>query len=410
MVYVIAVLIVGWGVLIPASQTVYGMTRSAYNALLLSPVLRARVLILLGVVSWVLWFAVAPMIVADREAGEPFSLYDGVSIWPSQLLRGAVILLAMVFIVRIRTRLTHVCEEVTHSFHHLLDPRAHVIETPVPMVTGPKSRSGDTSLAKWCWRDVSWSINSWSLTDVSAKPAAIWSDYQRLVSPVYLWGRVLGLSAVFFILGQGILFIYGQPIAPHRGNVVWYINLGLLLTAVWLLNIVIFLVLDLTRITSAFVQKLVKKELACASPAECLSKLQLVARLTARIDLLVYYPATLIGLMLLARSTYIDNWHFPLSLAMVVGLGAAYVVVSAIRLRMASEGVRRQVMSELAERRLADLAPNSSQQIDQVMATIRTLKEGAFLPYTELPVFRAVALPSGLYGVTTVIEFIANSF
>ncbi|OQW35865.1 MAG: hypothetical protein A4E19_15520 [Nitrospira sp. SG-bin1] len=410
MVYVAAVFLIGWVLLIPASQTVYGLTRSGYNRLLLNPAFRARMLIMWGAIGWLLWFAVAPMIVADQEKGEPFSLNDGVSIWPSQLLRGAVVFLAILFIVRIRTRLRNVCEEVELRFHHLLAPRPQVVDTSTSAVTRLEPLSRDTSLTRWSWKDVSWSINSWSLAEVAVEPAAVWDDYRTRLKPMYLWGRVLGLSIVFFLVGQLTLTVFGQPIVPFRGDVVRYVNQGVLLAAVLLLIVVIFLVLDVTRVTSVFVQKLIKRELACSSPAECLSKLQLVAGLTARIDILVYYPAILIGLMLLARSGYIDNWHFPIGLAIVVGVGAAYVVASAICLRVASEDVRRQVMTELAERRLADLTPNSSQQIEQVMVTIRALKEGAFLPYTELPVFRAIALPSGAYGLFVAIELIANNF
>jgi hypothetical protein len=410
LVFVVTALLVAWGLLLPASQTVYRVTRSACRTVLTNPPRSLGMLAIFGAMSWLLWFAVVPSLVADQEAGEPFSLHDGVSIWPSQLLRGTVIVLAFVFIVRIRKRLRHACEEIERSFYNLLAPRTHVVYTSVPMLPHPELLSRFARLAQWCRWDMPWSVHSWSLGELSAEPADIWVEYRKQLKPLYLGVRVLWWSIIFFLVGRFIMALYGQPVTPFRGNVVWQVNQWVLFAAVPMLIVVIFLVLDLTRTTSVFVRKLVTKELGCASPTDCLNKLQLVARLTARIDVFVYYPATLMGLMLLARAEYFDNWNFPIGLAIVVGVGAAYVVASAIRLRASSEEARRLVMSELSERRLAGLQPASSQQLDQIMATIGTLREGAFLPYAELPVFRAVALPSGAYGLFAVMELIANSF
>jgi hypothetical protein len=408
--FVLIALVVAWGLLIPASETVYRVTRSVCRTVLTNPARSLGMLAIFGVMGWLLWFAVVPSLVADQEAGEPFLLHDGVSIWPSQLLRGAVIVLAFVFIMRVRKRLRNACEEIEHSFHNLLVPRTHVVYTSVPMLPHPELVSRFARLAQWCRWDMPWSVHSWSLGELSAKPADIWVEYRKQLKPLYLGVRVLWWSIIFFLVGRFIVALYGQPIVPFRGDVVRQVNQWVLFAAVPMMIVVIFLVLDLTRTTSVFVRKLVTKELGCASPTDCLNKLQLVARLTARIDAFVYYPATLMGLMLLARAEYFDNWNFPIGLGIVVGVGAAYVVASAIRLRASSEEARRLVMSELSERRLAGLEPAFSQQLDQIMATIGTLREGAFLPYTELPVFRAVALPSGAYGLFTVMEFMANSF
>jgi len=408
--YVAMAVVVGWLLLLLASETVYGVTRSACRTVLSNPPRSLGMLAIFVAMSWLLWFEAMPRLVADQEAGEPFSFLDGVSIWPSQLLRGAVIVLAFVFIVRIRKRLRNTCEEVERSFYNLLVPRAHVAYASVPMVLNLELLSRFARLARWSRWGTPWSVNSWSLSDLSAEPADIWVEYRTRLKPLFLWGRVLWCSVIFFLVGQFIMALYGQPVTPFRGNVVWQVNKFVLIAAVSMMIVVIFLVLDLTRTTSVFVRKLVTKELGCASPTDCLNKLQLVARLTARIDVFVYYPATLMGLMLLARAEYFDNWNFPIGLAIVVGVGAAYVVASAIRLRASSEEARRLVMRELSERRLAGLQPASSQQLDQIMATISTLREGAFLPYAELPVFRAVALPSGAYGLFAVMELIANSF
>ena len=407
--FVVMVLAGGWVLFIPASRTVYQATCIAYRTVLANPVLALVALALFGVLWWILWFAVIPTLVSDGEYGEPFSLFDGVSIWPSQLVRGAVIILGVVFIVRIHKRLGHACEEVERDFHNLLVHRVRIVREPVS-TDSQMSKSRFMCVVQWCRGKRLWSVNNWALTEGAAETVDIWEDYRTRMNPLYVWGWVIGWSVIFFVSARIVMALCGYPGVPYRGPVALQVNQVIVFVAVSVLIIVIFLVLDLTRLTSVFVRKLVSTEMGCVSPTVCLHKLQLIARLTARIDVFVYYPAALLGLMVLARAHAIDNWNIPVGLAIVLGLGAAYVVASAILLRKSSEQARRQVIQELSARRLAGLQEASPEQVDHVMTVIGTLREGAFLPYTELPVFRAVALPSGLYGVTTVIEFIANSF
>lgn len=407
--FVIQGLAVGWLLCFPISQTVYKITCAAYRRVRTNWTFALGILVLVGVLWWIVWFKVTPMMVSDGERGEPFSLFDGVSIWPSQLLRGTVFILGVLFILRIHKRLRHACEEIENSFQDLLGHRSPIAR-PRMSPDNPQLSSWRRRLPQWCEGERRWSVNSWSLAEGVGESADIWREFRTRLRPRYLWGWVIAWSVFFFVVAQLVMILYGYPAVPYRGVVAEKVNFWILIAAVSILIIVIFLVLDLTRLTSVFVRKLISKELGCVSPRVCLHKLQLIARLTARIDGFVYCPAVLLGLMMLARAHAIDNWNIPMGLAIVLALGAAYVVASAVLLRESSAQARRQVLHELSARRLATLQEASSQQIDHVMATIGALREGAFLPYTELPVFRAVALPSGLYGVTAIIEFITNSF
>ena len=53
----------------------------------------------------------------------------------------------------------------------------------------------------------------------------------------------------------------------------------------------------------------------------------------------------------------------------------------------------------------------SPQELEWVIQTIKNNHRGAFLPFTQHPVFgAAVALPSGAYGVVLLAEYLATGF
>ena len=267
-----------------------------------------------------------------------------------------------------------------------------------------------TRIARWCKSDRMRSVSGWALDRVPKEPSQLWAEYKKRMAWPYLSVRVVAWSAIFFLIGTVVMWICGRPVSPFRGAVSQHVNEILVVVAVIGMVLVIFAVLDVTRLTGAFVRKLVSKELGMVDPEMSLMKLQLIARLTARIDYFIYYPAVLMALMLSARAHYWDNWDFPVGLMIVVGLSAVYVVASAVMLRSATEEARRLLLHELSKRQLAGLEPKTLQYLTQIKDRIAMLREGAFRPYTELPVFRGVALPSGAYWVVALIEFLADNF
>ena len=51
------------------------------------------------------------------------------------------------------------------------------------------------------------------------------------------------------------------------------------------------------------------------------------------------------------------------------------------------------------------------QQIDWVINAIKNNQRGAFLPFTQHPIFgAAIALPSGGYGIVLLLEYLATGY
>lgn len=363
---------------------------------------------------------------SDSYEGEPFSFLDGVSIWPSQILRGTVIGLALLFGWWLPYRYCpRVCNDMEAQFCDPLKPLSTTENKHQVLADDMEKQSRDLltlrsqpsnppsslidPIQQWWEAKAQMFIGTWALGNEVNTSDKLWQEYRKRLHPTWIWMRVVPVSVMFWLVGRMILEITGLPFTPFRGDVANQVNSILLPLAVLGVIVVIFLVLDITQLTSVFIKKLVSKNRGEQSFSPPLTHLRLVEQLTDHIDEFIYFPAALLVLMLMARSEFFDNWDFPIGLMVVIGLSASYVVVSAIHLRQASECARQRVIEALSAQQLRTLPSDSADKIRQTIEEVKALSKGAFMPITELPVFRAVTLPTGFYALLTLAEtFIKN--
>ena len=137
-----------------------------------------------------------------------------------------------------------------------------------------------------------------------------------------------------------------------------------------------------------------------------------VARRTQAVARLVYYPFIVIALMVLSRSSLFDNWSTPIGLVIVVTSSVAIVMACAIMLRLAAERLRRRAIWRLTNIKMklnAQGAADSkvADQIDVMITQIRAFDTGAFAPYSQQPIVRAVLLPLTSYGGAALVEYLS---
>jgi len=83
-------------------------------------------------------------------------------------------------------------------------------------------------------------------------------------------------------------------------------------------------------------------------------------------------------------------------------------------LRRSAEKARREAIRRLESRliQLSGQVPEEikqRQQIEWAIHMIKNNKRGAFLPFTQHPIFgAAIALPSGGYGLLLLLEYFAS--
>ena len=142
--------------------------------------------------------------------------------------------------------------------------------------------------------------------------------------------------------------------------------------------------------------------------------IELIAERTTVIGNFIYFPFIIIFLIGVARHNYLDNWDFPVALVIIFTLNAIIVVGNGMALRRSAETAKREAINRLESRliQLSDQSPEEvrqRQQIEWGINAIRNNKRGAFLPFTQHPVFgAAIALPSGGYGLVLLLEYMAT--
>ncbi len=392
--YFFVVTLIAWIFLIPSSKAICNWSISLLQDMKKPLVCLAISLATFGVLLLLLRF-----LASDSYEGEPFSLLDGVSIWPSQLLRGAVIGLSVLFGWLLYRHSDRTCNQMEKQFPEILKPE-----------TLPSDVSSSLMGAiKEVWKaPAQMLIGTWT-PGKDAPISMLWGEYRKQLHWTWVLIRVTPVSIAFWVVGQIVLWITGFPFTPFRGGVAWQVNLVLLLPAILGMIGIIFYVLDITQLTSAFTEKLVPEITEKEDSTITFPQMQLIEQLTDRIDKFIYFPAALLALMVMARSEFIDNWDFPIGLMAVIGLSASYVVASAIQLRKASEVARQRVLVNLSRQYRKRYPSDSAEEIRHAIEEVTALSKGAFMPLTQLGVFRAVTWPTGVYAVIALIEtFVTN--
>lgn len=262
----------------------------------------------------------------------------------------------------------------------------------------------------------------------SVSALAYWIQYRELGNTKNRLFRSL-TSLYFYMALASILFFWlGSHPMPCRGDESCIWNRVVLILGVFVMLFLLSLVTDAIRLciywirgltycdfdwSSARIDKF-NNELALPTHlTACWFKLELIAERTQEITRLIYYPFFVIFLMLLARSSYFDNWVFSQPLAIVVSVNLFIAAAGALALRKEAEKARHECIGYLQSElvKLNSSNPQSSNQRDeefkpapdqitQLISNIESIRIGAFSPYREQPIVRASLLLLGAVGLS----------
>ena len=355
----------------------------------------------IGLVLWAM---------SDGADGEPFVLTEGISVWPTQAIRFLSFLLCGAFFLYSGWSLRRNEAQLRNTF-----------ALPALPSSGPSE--------SWFERMIG--IHRWlpgASTDTTI--AHVWLTYLHLGRWENRWMRY-SLQAVLYLCFGGLLMqVFGLPHTPCRGAACFSMNIAVLTASVLGMVLLIFFIVDATRLCRRLIKHLAEDSVQW--PDEFLDKearkrgvgkafvhewlcIDLIAARTAVIGHLIYYPFIIVFLMYVARHSYFDRWDLPFGLVVLLSLNVAYAFGNAVGLRHSAEKARRAALARLKANLLplSDHVPEekeSQRQIERAMDAIKNNHEGAFLPVTAHPLFGAIALPSGGYGVVLLMEYLANTF
>ncbi len=119
---------------------------------------------------------------------------------------------------------------------------------------------------------------------------------------------------------------------------------------------------------------------------------------------LIWYPSLMLAAMAVAALTVEFGELGFASNPIALIISAGFIVGAAVMLRRAAEAWRSDVIFRLDDGRFFVLgtpdAKPGADQLDRLVKRVRSLSEGAFAPYSQQPLVRAVLVPAITYGAT----------
>jgi len=390
----------------------------AFLLLLLEPVRTALVGAVfgatkrLGVVGSVVFFSAVVLIGVRlvafmeeelvRPSGEPFALVEGISIWPTELIRAFVALYCILAAIRCGGELATRQEEIGRELLQLEPQAQGDLESRLGVfgIFRRRDRKGEKGT---------------SIRDA-------WLDYCAETLPWPTLARVLVCSVAYYTL-TGLMFkTLGSPGVPSRGWEAFVADRFLLWLSVATMVALIFFVVDAILSTARFLRRLRdlgvgawpstlrdehagEFDLPGTEVAEVLG-VRLVERVTVVVSSLLYYPAIALFLMAFSRSGIFDNWTWSIALVLTFVLGFGVLLISARLLSFTAKALKSESLARLERGRIHDRKDKVRvADAEAAAAVIGRIRGGAFANLREHPLVRVLLLPFAGLGAASLLEF-----
>ncbi len=396
---------------------------------------------MVGVLTAVSVFSIWFINLCDPHKTEPYSWNDGISVWPTETLRLLICLLSAFYVLKTCVMLWQ--NERYLELHYGLQ-HCHFKRKTAPPQKQWKQWWRDRVRS---WRDLL-TVRYWQCErNGCVDPQKLWDLYANSGRDGVRFVRILPLAMCYFAAGYLLLLLLGWPEVPARGAYArgWdWIFARLSAFSVVLLT---FFVADatllnrrligyLTRGTTDWPQQAfnnlrarwsrsgrpmqgeAKEESQESQSVEPVPPnnllvdyldIDFIARRTAVVGGLIYYPFVVISLLIFSRAGIFDYWTWPLPLLLLMGFSVAYAAFSAAYLRRTAERARQQALQRLNDLLIAHVASEGEskdvQTIRETAKLIRNECRGAFAAVSERPLLGALLLPSGTAGIWALLQY-----
>ncbi|MBX9810202.1 MAG: hypothetical protein K2Y16_01120 [Burkholderiales bacterium] len=376
------------------------------------------------------WF-VCSMVIGEGREGEPLLWFEGISIWPTEIIRAVAATLCSYLIYRAITGQRENMEQMRKQFMLLGAPAEDR-----PLTQRLARFIGTLRTLRQQWPEKI-SIRRWNLPDgKSVNVGRLWQEYDRRATLASRLWRVVPVALLYIGFATGIFLILGQPYVPYRGVLSGKIDFWVIMICVLLFVFLLFYVVDAIRLCERFIGLLQQRpsewpdpiaqayaaQLGISEPErrdqpDNTSRfndwidVQFIARHTASVTGLIWYPFIIIALLIVARSALFDNWHMTGPLIVIFGINVGYAIAAAVILQRTAEKARHIAITKLNEKLLRARSevgvPALAAQFEQMIGLVSGLREGAFRPVSELPLVRAILVSLSSYGGMSIAEYFA---
>lgn len=392
---------------------------------------RLRIAVYAALVSTVALCVVIRLDQAHQD-GEPFAVFQGISVWPTELLRLVVFLAGVFCFVAIA--------------HHLAESRKEVegllasgerADRGAPSDRQSSDRRSEGPKDPEDKNDATWRRCAWKrfdeFLDIVLPPRkrttdvrSLWQEYHSREACRHRTIRIVTFLLLYLGIAAPLFICFGPPCFPGRGDWSWWVDRVMLALSVISLILPLFAVLDITRLCGWFVGQLLEPEtlrwpdevrtnkaherwLLPTDMDEWLS-IRLIARHTVVVGKFIYYPFVVWFVMFISRHQVFDRWDWPLPVIAVMMFILLVAVYAAIVLRSSAKRARREALARLRKRVAAALDPERVARLERLISEVENERGGAFSGFTENPVVRAIVLPSGGLGALALLELLSKAF
>jgi hypothetical protein len=348
--------------------------------------------------------------------GEPLLWLEGVSSWPTELIRYAALVLSVLFLVSAVQRVSESDLQLARQFSIVS--------------AGPGLGLRNILLGRFV--DV-------LHADGSVNIERLWSQYRTLGRWYSALLRSFFFVTAFILLAVSLFRLFGYPNVPVRGEWAFLLDRSVMFLCVIFFLWLLFYVNDAIRLCDRFIHALTDgaRPTAWAEPAvragqqllglghlddmqelrsivEPWLDMDVIRHRTLAISPLIYLPFLILAMLIVSRWPMFDDWDTPIGLALVFGLAFVAACVNAFLLQQTAARARDACLTQLeaAYAEARSQRPDdrlTQQQIESMMTRVRNLREGAFRPFLEQPLTRAALLPFGSVGVLQVVDLLTQA-
>ena len=338
------------------------------------------------------------------ELEEPLSL-QGISVWPTELLRFFAIVLSGVLFALAYHKMAR---------NNIRMERKFTLSNPDDDERTAETVRADSFFGITMPKDMPW--------DSGVPIDEMWRSYRRQARPVPTLKRIAFVGSTFAILIWCIWGLVTIPRAPYRGDVARWVDQTLMIVAAVALAGLTFYVVDQIRLCTDLIRALASKRTRWPEAARAWAAKKFgttgpvadefldnkfIGLRTKTVNHLIFYPFIVLAVVIVARNRFFDDWRWPLAISMMVGLLFVASALCAFTLRGAAERARRSSLkrldSELQQALVADDTPRI-ELVRKIIDDIKNDKTGAFAPLGQLPVVQAILVPFGGLGTVALID------
>jgi hypothetical protein len=381
---------------------------------------------------------------------EPLGVFDGISVWPTEVVRALAAVLSVHFIIEGLAKTKQNNQDLGKWFNLELKvpqnpdpnyPEAKLEPDPPapqqqahhqgaagnqPQAPQPPTANWDylrpPQAPKWYWR---WRLDKWFVYGGDKVYAQnLWWEYLARGRIGPRLARFITMSLLYIWLAYFIAGLLPMPQAPIRGEWATSVDKWCLRVSVAASVLLTFYVLDSTYLNKRFIDHLTRTDTqwpkrafthyGCLTPADVREYLdiRLIAMRTQVVGGVIYYPFFIFFLMLLGRNALFDDWSWPIGLLFVLFMNLTLAVMGALMLRDSAEVARNQAVEKLRGRMLVYHGQNQGEiarALEKITTLVERERQGAFSLLSQHPFLAAILLPSSGLGLWALIEYAART-